>query len=82
VAAAQVYTTTQVAEMIQAALPGTRIVTDYPSTPHVNLRLGYLTNDRLRADTGFGAWTPFPEGLRQTIAWAQAALAQPDGEVQ
>ncbi len=82
VAAAQVYTTTQVAEMIQAALPGTRIVTDYPSTPHVNLRLGYLTNDRLRADTGFGAWTPFPEGLRQTIAWAQAALAQPNGERQ
>lgn len=80
VAAAQVYTTEQVAEMIQTALPGTKIVADYPPTPRINLRLGYLTNSRLRADTGFDAWTPFADGLHQTIAWAKDAQSQPPEE--
>lgn len=34
-------------------------------------RYGYLTNDRLRADTGFAAWTPFAAGIAAVLAAAK-----------
>ncbi|MBC7871194.1 MAG: epimerase, partial [Chitinophagaceae bacterium] len=33
---------------------------------------GVLTSTRLTADTSFDDWTPFREGIRQTLAWALA----------
>lgn len=37
---------------------------------------GVLVGERLQADTGFSDWTPFADGLAETIAWFRHQLEQ------
>lgn len=65
VAAQQVMTSLEIAQSIQSLLPDTTLnITHQPDTL---TRLGVLSHQRLAADTGFSAWTPFIDGLRQCI---------------
>lgn len=70
VASGQTLTPLQIAQQVQALLPGrvridVRAGTD-PGAPPL-LRRGTLSADRLRAETGFDTWTPFEAGLRQVV---------------
>ncbi len=58
-----------IAQAIQSALAETTLELQHkPLSP----ARGVLTSMRLTADTGFSDWTPFHEGIRQTVAWALA----------
>ena len=73
VAAEQVFTTRQVAEIIQRQLPNTKLVNGM----HVDellTRRGYLVSKRLRQDIGFDEWTLFEDGIRQIIRASQAEV--------
>lgn len=76
VASGQMRAPRQIADAIAAVLPGVRVEvldgTD-PSLPPLT-RHGVLTNERLRADTGFADWTPFEDGIARTVGWASATL--------
>ncbi|MCU0512243.1 MAG: NAD(P)-dependent oxidoreductase [Anaerolineae bacterium] len=71
VASHECLTDLQVAQAIAAHLPGVYIDVMPDDGTHFP-RQGYLSHQRLHADTGFSAWTPFYEGIRQVIAWQQA----------
>ncbi|MBW4438336.1 MAG: NAD(P)-dependent oxidoreductase [Pleurocapsa minor GSE-CHR-MK-17-07R] len=76
VAAAQVVTNLQIASAVQAALPAIDIQAHDQAQADVPplTRRGWLTNDRLRADYGFDAWTPLDAGIRQCIEQMQFFL--------
>jgi UDP-glucose 4-epimerase len=73
VASGQRATTQEIAEMIQRVLPDVTlnqlVVASRPLT-----RRGWLSNQRLHEDTGFGEWTPLQEGLRRAVYAAQQNL--------
>jgi UDP-glucose 4-epimerase len=67
VASQQMFTPLEIAQTIQTLLPHVEIEFRQPTLAETSLR-GYLVNERLRREVGFSAWTPFAEGLKQTIA--------------
>jgi nucleoside-diphosphate-sugar epimerase len=69
VAAEQVLTPMAIAQVIREHLPELELrVLDgtNPSTPPLS-RCGYLSNSRLREETGFDNWTPFSEGVKRVL---------------
>jgi nucleoside-diphosphate-sugar epimerase len=73
VASQQVLTPQAIAQTIQEILPDVEIDLRPgidPQRPPLTRR-GYLSSARLREATGFDGWTPFAEGLRQTVAWCR-----------
>ncbi|MBI5670531.1 MAG: NAD(P)-dependent oxidoreductase [Chloroflexi bacterium] len=71
VASGQVLTPLDIAAAIQAVLPDVRIELregDEPGIPPLTRR-GYLSSQRLHAETGFAGWTPLAAGIRQVVDW-------------
>jgi nucleoside-diphosphate-sugar epimerase len=71
VASEQVLTARDIATVITTQMPGMTVEVrpgDDPGTAPLQRR-GYLSNRRLREETGFSAWTPFESGIRQVIDW-------------
>lgn len=65
IAAEQVLTQAQVAEVICKYLPDVAVETAEQAR---NLtRQGYLSHERLESETGFTTWTPFDDGIKQII---------------
>jgi nucleoside-diphosphate-sugar epimerase len=75
-ASGQTATPLQIAGSIAAALPGVEIEALDGADPALAgfARFGVLTNQRLREDTGFDAWTPLDAGLAATVRWMQTQL--------
>lgn len=64
----QFKTVAEIGAAIQQALPAVQLVHQQaPPNPPT-----YSVSERLAADTGFADWTPFADGIRQTLAWHQA----------
>ncbi len=61
----------QIAQMLQALRPSLTIADPVPA-PTPLTRRGWLTHQRLAADTGFRRWTPLADGLRHTLEVALA----------
>ena len=69
VASEQVFAPVNIAKVLQTLLPHIELdIRDGsdPNTPPLTRR-GYLTNQRLQEETGFRGWTPFADGLQQSI---------------
>ncbi|MEW6579971.1 MAG: NAD(P)-dependent oxidoreductase [Chloroflexota bacterium] len=71
VAAGQVLAPGDIAATIRQMLPGVRVEWKAGPEPGATplTRQGTLVSERLRAETGFAAWTPFANGLQQVIDW-------------
>jgi nucleoside-diphosphate-sugar epimerase len=59
----------QIAQAIQEVLP--EVVIEPIERTRRQFR-GVMVGGRLKADTGFDAWIPFADGIRQTVQWMQA----------
>jgi len=69
VASEQVFSPLEIAYMVQLCLPEVQLDLrdgNDPGIPKLTRR-GYLSNQRLKDETGFHAWTAFAEGIRQSI---------------
>jgi UDP-glucose 4-epimerase len=63
------------AAAIQQLLPAQEIrIKPDSSAPARDRRQHVLSSQRLRDDTGFSTWTPFRDGLAETVAWHRAQL--------
>ncbi len=71
VASEQRFTADEIAAQIAELIPGTALIrlTERPADRPALTRLGYLSNARLIEATGFRCWTPFAQGLRETVDW-------------
>lgn len=66
IAAGQRRTPLEIAELIESSLPHVQI-RHASGTASTVTRRGWLSSERLAQDTGFSAWTPFDQGIRQAI---------------
>lgn len=73
VASGQVLAPLDIAETICKYAPSAEIVR--VSEPFQLARLGYLSNQRLRQDTGFDDWTAFERGIETVIDWQREKIA-------
>ena len=66
-----------IARVIQSICPNTQLDVISENDPQMPLvtRLGWLSSQRLREETGFDGWTPFADGLRQVVRSLQASEA-------
>lgn len=69
VASEQVYSPLDIAAIIQSLIPDVSLDIREGTNPNMPIltRRGYLSHERLQADTCFKDWTPFEEGIRQVI---------------
>lgn len=74
VASEETISAEQMADAIKALLPDVTIQHE-SGDALPDLRQHTLSNRRLREDTGFAAWTPFAQGLAETVEWQRAQLA-------
>ncbi len=73
VASEEVLTAGEIADAVSAALPNARVVEAH-GAPSGDQRRHTLSSRRLRAETGFRAWTPFAQGIAATLTWQSAQL--------
>lgn len=60
-----------IAQVFRAELPGIRIIEEW-GAPSLDKRRHTLSSRRLREDVGFAAWTPFAQGIANTLTWHHA----------
>lgn len=65
----ELLTALHIAQAIQALLPDVKVNILEQSDPNMaaSTRRGWLSNQRLRQETGFHNWTPFAQGMQQVI---------------
>jgi nucleoside-diphosphate-sugar epimerase len=68
----------QIAHTLRQFLPQIEIQVD---TNLSGTKRGCMISDRFKADTGFDAWTPFEQGLVETIEWHCAQLEEREHEL-
>ncbi len=69
VASEEVLSPMEIALLIQSVMPNISLDVRSGTNPAVPplTRLGYLSHQRLQADTNYNDWTPFQNGMRQVI---------------
>ncbi len=77
VASEQVRSPIEIATIIKSLIPEISLDIHEGTNPNLPVltRRGYLSHQRLQADTGFKDWTPFEEGIRKVIIEQQKGEA-------